>query len=110
TARMINNGESCIAAKRFIIHERIYSDFMNRFVAGVKALRVGDPIDPKVQVGPLATARIRNDLEKQVKATVKAGARVLAGGKRIKRVGSSYDPSILSHHAPVPPAEYKYAF
>ena len=110
TARMINNGQSCIAAKRFIIHERIYSDFMNRFVAGVKALRVGDPIDPKVQVGPLATARIRNDLEKQVKATVKAGARILTGGKRIKRVGYFYEPTVLSDIPPGSPAESQELF
>ena len=110
TARMINNGQSCIAAKRFIIHERIYDDFMNRFVAGVKALRTGDPMDPKTQVGPLATAQIRDDLEKQVNATVKAGARVHVGGKRIDRAGYFYEPTVLSDIPPGSPAESQELF
>jgi succinate-semialdehyde dehydrogenase/glutarate-semialdehyde dehydrogenase len=110
TARMINNGQSCIAAKRFIIHEKIYDGFMNRFVAGVKALCVGDPMDPKTQVGPLATAQIRKDLERQVKATVKAGARVLVGGKRIKRVGYFYEPTVLSDIPSGSPAESQELF
>jgi len=110
TARMINNGQSCIAAKRFIIHEKIYDDFMNPFVAGVKALRVGDPMDPKTQVGPLATAQIRDDLEKQVNATVKAGARVHVGGKRIDRAGYFYEPTVLSDIPPGSPAESQELF
>ena len=110
TARMINNGQSCIAAKRFIIHEKIYDDFMSRFVAGVKALRVGDPMDPKTQVGPLATAQIRDDLEKQVNATVKAGARVHLGGKRIDRAGYFYEPTVLSDIPPGSPAESQELF
>ena len=110
TARMINNGQSCIAAKRFIIHEKIYDDFMNRFVAGVKALRVGDPMDPKTQVGPLATAQIRDDLEKQVNATVSAGARIRVGGKRIDRAGYFYEPTVLSDVPPGSPAESQELF
>jgi len=110
TARMINNGQSCIAAKRFIIHEKIYDDFMNRFVAGVKALRVGDPMDPKTQVGPLATAQIRDDLESQVNASVKAGARVHVGGKRIDRAGYFYEPTVLSDIPPGSPAESQELF
>jgi succinate-semialdehyde dehydrogenase/glutarate-semialdehyde dehydrogenase len=96
TARMINNGQSCIAAKRFIVHEKIYDDFMARFVDGAAALRVGDPMDAKTQVGPLATAQIRDDLEKQVNATVAAGARVLTGGKRIDGRGFYFQPTVLS--------------
>jgi succinate-semialdehyde dehydrogenase/glutarate-semialdehyde dehydrogenase len=96
TARMINNGQSCIAAKRFIVHEKIYDDFMKRFVGGVAALRVGDPMDAKTQVGPLATAQIRDDLEKQVSATVTDGARVLTGGKRIDGRGFYFQPTVLS--------------
>ena len=110
TARMINNGQSCIAAKRFIIHEKIYDEFMSGFVAGVSALRVGDPIDPKIQVGPLATAQIRDDLEKQVNATVAAGARVHVGGKRIERAGYFYQPTVISDIPPGAPAESEELF
>src|SRR4026209_1276061 len=70
TARMINNGQSCIAAKRFIIHEKIYDDFMRGFVKHVSSLRVGDPMDAATQLGPLATGQIRDDLAKHVDGTV----------------------------------------
>src|SRR5213596_2944138 len=70
TARMINNGQSCIAAKRFIIHQAIYDQFLDKFVAGVSKVRVGDPMDEKTELGPLATAAIRDDLHQQVKASV----------------------------------------
>jgi succinate-semialdehyde dehydrogenase/glutarate-semialdehyde dehydrogenase len=96
TARMINNGQSCIAAKRFIVHEKIYDDFMRKFVAGVAAVRVGDPMDEQTQLGPLATGAIRDDLEKQVKASVAAGARILAGGERINRRGFYYAPTVIA--------------
>jgi succinate-semialdehyde dehydrogenase/glutarate-semialdehyde dehydrogenase len=96
TARMINNGQSCIAAKRFIIHESIYSDFTERFVAGVAAVRVGDPMEEETQLGPLATAAIRDDLDKQVKASVAAGARILTGGARIDRRGFYYAPTVIA--------------
>jgi succinate-semialdehyde dehydrogenase / glutarate-semialdehyde dehydrogenase len=110
TARMINNGQSCIAAKRFIIHEKIYDEFMRRFVAGVSELRVGDPNDPATNVGPLATAQIRDDLEKQVDATVAAGARVHAGGKRIERPGYFFQPTVLSDIPAGSPAESQELF
>jgi succinate-semialdehyde dehydrogenase/glutarate-semialdehyde dehydrogenase len=96
TARMINNGQSCIAAKRFIVHEKIYDDFIKKFVAGVAAVRVGDPMDEQTQLGPLATGAIRDDLEKQVKASVAAGARILAGGERINRRGFYYAPTVIA--------------
>jgi succinate-semialdehyde dehydrogenase / glutarate-semialdehyde dehydrogenase len=96
TARMINNGQSCIAAKRFIIHEKIYEEFLKKFVAGVSAIRVGDPMDEKTQLGPLATAAIRDDLDKQVAASVAAGARVLTGGKKLEREGFYYAPTVLA--------------
>jgi succinate-semialdehyde dehydrogenase/glutarate-semialdehyde dehydrogenase len=110
TARMINNGQSCIAAKRFIVHEKIYDKFMERFVAGVAALRVGDPMDKKTQVGPLATAQIRDDLEKQVNATVAAGARVDVGGKRVDGRGFFFQPTILSEIPAGAPAESEELF
>jgi len=110
TARMINNGQSCIAAKRFIIHEKIYDEFLKRFVAGVAAIRVGDPMDEKTQLGPLATAAIREDLEKQVKASVAAGAKVLTGGKRIDRRGFFYAPTVLADIPDGAPAQNEELF
>jgi succinate-semialdehyde dehydrogenase / glutarate-semialdehyde dehydrogenase len=107
---MINNGQSCIAAKRFIIHERIYDEFVKRFVAGVSSLRVGDPIDPEIQIGPLATGQIRDDLEAQVDATVSAGARVLAGGKRLERPGFYFQPTVLAEIPPSSAAESEELF
>jgi succinate-semialdehyde dehydrogenase / glutarate-semialdehyde dehydrogenase len=96
TARMINNGESCIAAKRFIIHERIYDAFLNKFVVAVAAVRVGDPMDEKTQLGPVATASIRDDLDKQVRESIAAGARALTGGKKLDRKGFFYAPTVLA--------------
>ena len=96
TARMINNGQSCIAAKRFIVHERIYDAFLDKFAAAVAAVRVGDPMDENTQLGPLATASIREDLDKQVRESVAAGARVLTGGKKLDRKGFFYAPTVLA--------------
>lgn len=104
TARMINNGQSCIAAKRFIIHEKIYDDFLQRFVAVVSALRIGDPMDEKTQLGPLATAEIRDNLDKQVKASVAAGARLATGGKKLEREGFFYAPTVVTDIPPNAPA------
>jgi succinate-semialdehyde dehydrogenase/glutarate-semialdehyde dehydrogenase len=110
TARMINNGQSCIAAKRFIVHTQVYDEFMRRFVAGVSALRVGDPMHPKTEVGPLATAQIRDDLEKQVDATIAAGAHVQTGGKRIDGAGYFFQPTVLSDIPAGAPAESQELF
>src|SRR5256885_1985433 len=76
-ARIVNNGQSCIAAKRFIVHESIADDFEKRFVAAMEALRVGDPFDESNDIGPLATPQIANDIEKQVRDSVAAGAALL---------------------------------
>lgn len=104
TARMINNGQSCIAAKRFIIHEKIYDGFLEKFVARVSAIRVGDPMDEKTELGPLATAAIRDGLDGQVKASVAKGARVLTGGKKLEREGWFYAPTVLADIPPDAPA------
>src|SRR5438477_3363176 len=85
TARMINNGQSCIAAKRFIVHQAIYDRFLEKFVTAVKKIRVGDPMDKSTALGPLATGAIRDELHRQVEQSVAAGAKVLTGGKRIER-------------------------
>jgi len=95
TARMINNGQSCIAAKRFIIHEKIYDKFLEKFVVRVSAVKVGDPMDEKTELGPVATAAIRDELDAQVKASVAKGARVLTGGKKLDRDGWFYAPTVL---------------
>ena len=96
-ARTINNGQSCIAAKRFIVAAEIYDEFERRFVSEMKSLRVGDPMDESNEIGPLATPQIVNDLEEQVKKAVAAGARVLTGGKRLERGGKGnfYEPTVL---------------
>ncbi len=95
-ARCINNGQSCIAAKRFIVHEKVYGDFERRFVEGMKALEVGDPMAEATDVGPLATAQVRDDVSRQVEASVKAGAKLLCGGKKRAGKGFFYEPTVLA--------------
>ena len=96
TARMINNGQSCIAAKRFIIHQQVYDQFVKQFVDRVSKVRVGDPLDEETELGPLATAAIRDDLDQQVKASAAAGAKVLTGGKKLEREGLYYAPTVIA--------------
>jgi succinate-semialdehyde dehydrogenase / glutarate-semialdehyde dehydrogenase len=96
TARMINNGQSCIAAKRFIVHDRIYDTFLKRFVAAVAAVKVGDPMDEATELGPQATAAIRDQLDQQVKASVASGAKIATGGKKLDRAGYYYAPTVLT--------------
>jgi len=95
-ARVINNGQSCIAAKRFIVDGRIADEFERRFVAAMAALRVGDPMDEASDIGPLATPAILEDLESQVSRSVAMGARLLVGGHRIRRPGNFYAPTVLA--------------
>jgi succinate-semialdehyde dehydrogenase/glutarate-semialdehyde dehydrogenase len=95
-ARTINNGQSCIAAKRFIVAEAIAGEFERRFVEGMAALRVGDPLEETTDVGPLATPDVLAGLDEQVRRTVAAGARVLTGGKRLERPGYYYEPTVLT--------------
>jgi len=95
-ARVINNGQSCIAAKRFIVAGQIADRFEEQFTRRMAALRVGDPIEESTAVGPLATAGVLKDLEEQVRQSVAAGARVLTGGKRLDRAGYFYEPTVLA--------------
>ena len=95
-ARTVNNGQSCIAAKRFIVHAAVYDEFESRFTFAMQALNVGDPMDSSTDVGPLATQSIRDDLQRQVEHAVAAGARVLTGGKPLGREGFYYPPTVLS--------------
>jgi succinate-semialdehyde dehydrogenase / glutarate-semialdehyde dehydrogenase len=96
TARCINNGQSCIAAKRFIVVEPVADEFTKRFVAGMEALRVGDPLEPGTDLGPLATRAIRDEVHGQVTATVGAGARVLCGGGPLPGPGNYYQPTVIT--------------
>jgi succinate-semialdehyde dehydrogenase / glutarate-semialdehyde dehydrogenase len=96
TARTINNGQSCIAAKRFIVHDRIYDRFEEAFVERMAALRVGDPMDPATDVGPIVTEAEREHLVQQVDAAVRGGARVLTGGKPMEGKGWYYPPTVLT--------------
>jgi len=95
-ARAINNGQSCIAAKRFIVDERIAPEFERRFVAGMQALKIGDPMDESTQLGPLATPGILDGLDEQVRKSVAMGARLLTGGQRVDRPGNFYAPTVLA--------------
>ena len=95
-ARTINNGQSCIAAKRFIVDAEIYDQFERMFVEKMKSLRVGDPLDEETEIGPLATPQIVEDLDNQVRKSVAAGAKLLCGGLRLDRVGNYYEPTVLS--------------
>jgi succinate-semialdehyde dehydrogenase / glutarate-semialdehyde dehydrogenase len=104
TARNLNNGESCIAAKRFIVHRDVYPQFEKRFVAGMQALRIGDPLDPDTQTGPLATPAIRDGLHAQVRNSLAQGARLLAGGQPLEGPGNYYPPTVLADIPPGSPA------
>ncbi|MEV6766437.1 NADP-dependent succinic semialdehyde dehydrogenase [Streptomyces sp. NPDC051105] len=96
TARVQNNGQSCIAAKRFIVHTDVYDAFAERFVAGMEALRMGDPMDEGTDVGPLSSERGRADLEELVDDAKRSGARVLCGGQRPEGPGWFYPPTVLA--------------
>jgi succinate-semialdehyde dehydrogenase/glutarate-semialdehyde dehydrogenase len=94
-ARTVNNGQSCIAAKRFIVHDAIFDEFARRFTGEMRSLRVGNPLDEQTEIGPLATPQIVDDLEDQVRRTVARGARVLTGGRRLEGPGNFYEPTVL---------------
>jgi len=104
TARNLNNGQSCIAAKRFIVHARVYDEFERRMVQGLERLRVGDPMREDTDVGPLATAQILETVQRQVDESVRAGARLLTGGKRLDRPGNFYPVSALAQIPQAAPA------
>jgi len=101
TARMLNCGQSCIAAKRFILVESIYDEFVQKFTRAVSALKAGDPIDEKTQVGPLARIDLANHLNKQVQDSLKLGAELLLGGSQHD---CFHEPTILGDVAPGMPA------
>ena len=96
TSRTLNNGQSCINAKRFIVHEQVADEFERKMVAKMEALRVGDPMDPDTDMGPLATPDGVETVDQQVRDTVAAGARVLTGGKPLGGQGNFYPPTVLT--------------
>lgn len=119
TARMLNNGQSCIAAKRFILHEAIADPFLTGLTARFQSLKVGDPTQAETDVGPLATVDIRDELAAQVDACVQAGAKVLIGGDVATlqatlpselQAGSFYPPTILADIPPGTPADQEEFF
>ncbi|HSH40338.1 MAG TPA: NAD-dependent succinate-semialdehyde dehydrogenase [Chthoniobacterales bacterium] len=95
-SRTINTGQSCIAAKRFITTDATSEAFVAEFVAQMRALKIGDPLDPETEIGPLANEQILRSVHAQVHATVSAGARLLTGGKRVDLPGSFYEPTVLA--------------
>jgi succinate-semialdehyde dehydrogenase/glutarate-semialdehyde dehydrogenase len=109
-ARNQNNGQSCIAAKRFIVVESIADEFEELFAAAVKALKIGDPKERDVQIGPLARADLVDDLERQVKDSVRLGARPLTGGKRLDGAGNFFEPTVLADVRPGMPVYHEETF
>jgi succinate-semialdehyde dehydrogenase/glutarate-semialdehyde dehydrogenase len=104
-ARVQNNGQSCIAAKRFIVAESIAAEFEKMFVKKMESLRVGDPLDESTELGPLATADGVETLDVDVQKTIQAGARLLTGGKRMEIPGNYYAPTVLADIPKGSPAE-----
>ena len=94
-ARTINSGQSCIAAKRFFIADKIYNKFLNDFVDQMRSLKIGDPMDKATEIGPLATESILSGVDEQVQKTLAMGAKCLTGGNRIAGPGFFYEPTVL---------------
>jgi succinate-semialdehyde dehydrogenase / glutarate-semialdehyde dehydrogenase len=96
TSRTLNNGQSCINAKRIIVHQEIADEFERRFVERMAALKVGDPMSEETDMGPLATPQILEDVDSQVRRSVEVGARVLTGGKPMEGEGNYYPPTVIT--------------
>ena len=94
-ARTINNGQSCIAAKRFLVANEVYDEFLRQFVERMRTLKVGDPFDETTEIGPLATEHILQGVHEQVQKSIAAGAKLLTGGNRIHGPGFFYEPTVL---------------
>jgi len=109
-ARNQNNGQSCIAAKRFIVEESVADDFEELLAKAVGALQIGNPMDRGNQVGPLARADLVDELERQVTESVRLGARTLTGGKRLDGGGYYFQPTVLSNVRPGMPAYHEETF
>ncbi|MEI6888754.1 MAG: NAD-dependent succinate-semialdehyde dehydrogenase [Bacteroidales bacterium] len=110
TARLLNQGQSCIAAKRFIVHEAVVEEFTAGLLRAVSELQVGDPIEPATQVGPLARADLVDDMHRQVQTSVEAGATLVCGGRRPDTTGFYYLPTILGDVKKGMPAYHEETF
>ena len=108
--RMSNTGQSCVAAKRFIVVEAVADEFLKKFKEKLRALKVGDPMDKDTQLGPLSSEEAAVHLDDQVKRSVAAGAKILLGGKRIDRIGAYMEATILTDIKPGVPAYYEELF
>jgi len=93
---MLNNGQSCINAKRFIVHEQIADEFTQKLVEKMESLSIGDPMDENTDLGPMSQGNGLTDLDEQVQDSIKAGARLLTGGERLDRPGNYYPPTVLT--------------
>lgn len=109
-SRMINNGQSCIAAKRFILHNSIADEFTEKFVSRVSRLKTGDPMDENNELGPVAREDLLEELNRQVSKSVEMGARLLAGGNRIEAKGYYFEPTVLGEVSPGMPAYQEETF
>ena len=109
-ARTVNNGQSCIAAKRFIVHEEVAAEFERIFVERMAALKVGDPADSSVEIGPLATPSIAAEVDDFVRKSIAAGAKLRLGGRRLEGPGNFYAPTVLADVPPDSPAALEEIF
>ncbi len=109
-ARTINTGQSCIAAKRFIVAEKVYEDYLDRFVGKMRALKIGEPLEDETEIGPLATESILRGVDEQVQKSIAAGAKLLTGGNRIKRDGFYYEPTVIADIPREAPAYHEEVF
>ena len=110
TARLINNGQSCIAAKRFIVEEKVYDEFTKLFVGKMKSVKVGDPLQSETELGPIAREDLLFDLLSQINKSVEAGAEVLCGGKRLEHSGYFLEPTVLTNVKKGMPAYHEEIF
>ncbi len=109
-ARTINTGQSCIAAKRFIVAEKVYEEYLDRFVEKMRALKIGDPLEDETEIGPLATENILRGVDEQVQKSIAAGAKLRTGGNRIQRDGFFYEPTVLTDIPRDAPAYHEEVF
>ena len=109
-ARNLNGGQSCIAAKRFVVHTDVYDKFLDRLIEETEALTVGDPTDEDTDVGPQAREDLMNELHEQVERSVEAGATVVTGGEPLDRDGAFYPPTVLTDIPPGCPADAEELF
>jgi acyl-CoA reductase-like NAD-dependent aldehyde dehydrogenase len=110
TGRFINNGQSCIAAKRFFVHKKVAKQFIESFVQKAERLKVGDPIDNQTELGPVVREDALRELDRQVNESVAQGARILTGGRRLEREGFFYAPTVLTDVKPSMPVMQEETF